>query len=159
MLQLLKYWPLFALILVAVLAAFALNLRSYGDPHSWAHYFMGFFFCQFAMLKLFNIPQFAEGFRMYDLVAQRLKFYSYLYPFIELALGLAYLSFIAPTWTYIATIFFMSLGSFGVFNALKKGLNVRCACMGTVLNVPLSTVTLSEDISMGAMALFMLFIH
>ena len=50
----------------------------------------------------------------------------------------------------------MGVGAIGVIRALRKGLDLRCACMGTVLDVPLSTVTLSEDIAMGLMACAML---
>jgi hypothetical protein len=76
-----------------------------------------------------------------------------IYPWIELALGLAYLSGTYPTATYIVTIVLMGIGAIGVTRALKAGLDTRCACMGTILNVPLSTVTLTEDIAMGVMAL------
>lgn len=150
-----RYWPLFALVLVAGLAAAALGAQK--GLLAWMHYFMGFFFCQFAMLKLFNPSGFAEGFQMYDLVAKKSKLYAYLYPFIELALGLAYLSFSTPIVTYIVTILLMGVGAVGVIRALRRGLDIRCACMGTVLDVPLSTVTLSEDIVMGGMACLMLF--
>lgn len=153
----LKYWPLFALILVAAFAATALD---YGvisiGPHAWMHYFMGIFLCQFAMLKLFNPSGFADGFQKYDLLAQQSRAYAYVYPWIELVLGLSYLAFVVPTVTYIVTIIVMLVGLVGVVRALQRGLDVRCACMGTVLDVPLSTVTLSEDIGMGAMALYML---
>jgi hypothetical protein len=90
-------------------------------------------------------------------VAKKFRAYAYLYPFIELGLGLAYLSFSHPVATYIITILVMGVGTIGVIRALKRGLDVRCACMGTVLDVPLSTVTLSEDIAMGVMACLMLF--
>jgi hypothetical protein len=150
-----RYWPLVALILVAGLAAAALGTQK--GLLAWMHYFMGFFFCQFALLKLFNPSGFAEGFQMYDLLAKKSKLYAFLYPFIELALGLAYLSFSYPLATYFTTIFLMGLGAVGVIRALRRGLDIRCACMGTVLNVPLSTVTLSEDIVMGGMACLMLF--
>jgi hypothetical protein len=145
-----KYWPLFALILVAALGAVALQ------KGNWMHYFMGLFLCQFAMLKLFHPAGFADGFQMYDLIAKKFRVYAYLYPVIELALGLAYLSFSAPTLTYIVTIVVMGIGAVGVIKALREGLDVRCACMGTVLDVPLSTVTLTEDIGMIAMAFWML---
>jgi hypothetical protein len=121
------------------------------------HYFMGFFLCQFAMLKLFHPSGFADGFQMYDLVAKKSRTYAYLYPLIELALGLAYLSFSIPILTYILTIVVMGVGTIGVIGALRRGLDIRCACMGTVLDVPLSTVTLTEDIAMVAMAGWMLF--
>ncbi len=93
---------------------------------------------------------------MYDLVAKKVPGYGYLYPFIELVLGLSYLCFSYPIATYLITILLMAVGAFGVIRALKQGLNVRCACMGTSLDVPLSTVTLSEDIGMGIMACAML---
>ena len=150
-----RYWPLFVLVIIAALAALALT--SPKNLFVWMHYFMGFFFCQFAMLKLFHPSDFADGFQMYDLVAKRFRVYAYLYPLIELGLGLAYLSFSRPMMTYIITILVMGVGAIGVIRALKRGLDIRCACMGTVLDVPLSTVTLSEDISMGVMAILMLF--
>jgi len=148
-----RYWPLFVLFLVAAVAAAALSKKDLSD---WMHYFMGVFLCQFAMLKLFHPAAFADGFQKYDLVAKRFRFYAYLYPFIELALGLSYLSFTAPTMTYVLTILVMGIGAIGVVQGLIKGLDVRCACMGTVLDVPLSTVTLTEDIAMIGMAFWML---
>jgi hypothetical protein len=151
-----RYWPLFALILVAALGATALVYSAQKDFFAWMHFFMGFFLCQFAMLKLFRPADFAEGFQMYDVVAKNFRGYVYLYPFIELGLGLAYLSFTCPIAIYIITIIVMGIGAIGVIRALRQGLDVRCACMGTILDVPLSTVTLSEDIAMGVMACLML---
>lgn len=151
-----RYWPLVSLIIIAALAATALTYGLQKGHFQWMHFFMGFFFCQFAMLKLFHPAQFSEGFQMYDLIAKKIPHYGLLYPFIELALGLAYLSFVLPILTYVVTVVVMCVSAIGVIKALKKGLDVRCACMGTVLDVPLSTVTLTEDIGMGLMALVML---
>ncbi len=151
-----RYWPLFALVLIAALEAVALTYGMHEGAFAWMHFFMGFFLCKFAMLKLFQPGDFVKGFQMYDLVAKKFPIYAYLYPFIELGLGLSYLSFIYPIAAYVITILVMVTGAVGVIQALRRGLNVRCACMGTVLNVPLSTVTLSEDIGMGAMASWML---
>lgn len=148
-----KYFPLFTLIVIAILAAIALKI---GTGLPWSRYFMGFFFCQFAMLKLFSLSDFMKGFRKYDLLAMRFSPYGTIYPFIELFLGLGYLAFIIPNIIYLITIIVMGINAIGVIKALKSGLDVRCACMGTVLDVPLSTVTLTEDILMGAMALIML---
>ncbi len=150
------YLPLFALVLVAALGAFSLILNPLLAVADWPRFFMGFLFCQFSMLKLFNLSQFAKGFQMYDFIGMRWKPYAYSYPFIELILGLFYLSNIAFLFVNIFTVCITSIGAYGVIQALKKGLDVRCACMGNVLNVPLSTVTLSEDLGMGFMALFML---
>lgn len=152
-----KYWPLFALIIISALAALALSYAGKAKAHSWMHYFMGFFLCQFAMFKFFNPSNFADGFQMYDLVAKKSRSYAYVYPFIELGLGLGYLSFVMPVLIYILTIIILGVGAVGVIMALMRGLDVRCACMGTVLDVPLSTVTLIEDLGMVAMALILLF--
>jgi hypothetical protein len=151
-----SYLPLVSLILIAALAACALRQGTQGTLLYWMHYFMGFLFCQFAMLKLFHLSGFADGFQMYDLIAKRSREYAFVYPFIELGLGLGYLSFAYPIFIYLLTILIAILGAIGVITALKKGLDLRCACMGTILDVPLSTVTLTEDLGMGAMALIML---
>lgn len=153
-----RYWPLFVLVLIAALEAAALTYGVQKGVFAWMHFFMGLFLCKFALLKLFSPRGFADGFLKYDLVAKKFSGYAYLYPFIELGLGLSYLSFVYPVVTYTVTILVMLTGALGVIRALKQGLDVRCACMGTVLNVPLSTVTLSEDIAMGSMACWMLII-
>jgi hypothetical protein len=151
------YIPLLALVLVSLLVASALA-RSYGpdaNPAHWMHDFMGFFLVVFALLKLFDLPGFADGFQMYDLLAKNFRLYAYIYPFIELALGLAYLAFWRPTTVYLATIIVLGFGALGVVNALRRGLDVNCACMGNTLKVPLSTVALVENLGMVAMALVM----
>jgi len=148
------YLPLLALVLVSVLVASALK-RSYGpdaNPAHWMHDFMGFFLVGFALLKLFDLQAFADGFQMYDLLAKQFRPYAYLYPFLELALGLAYFSFWRPVTVYLATILLLGFSALGVARAVWRGLDVNCACMGTVLKVPLSTVAFIEDLSMVAMA-------
>ncbi len=123
---------------------------------AWMHDFMGFFLVVFSMFKFFNMEGFADGFQMYDLLAKPFRPYAYFYPFMEAALGLGYLAHWNPTFVYAATVAVMVVGSLGVFNALRKGLDLECACMGTVLHVPLSTVALVEDLGMAAMAVGML---
>jgi len=93
---------------------------------------------------------------MYDLLAKPFRSYAYVYPFIELFLGLGYLAHWQPKLTYVATIIVLAFGSIGVLRALFKGLDIECACMGTVLHVPLSTVALIEDLGMAVMAAVML---
>lgn len=152
-----KYWPLACLILIAALAGTAIStLLDTPTSTQWMHLFMGFFLCQFAMLKLFNPSAFADGFQKYDLIGKKSRAFCYLYPLIELGLGLGYLSFLASAWVYWITIVVLGIGAIGVISALQKGLNIRCACMGTVLDVPLSTVTLTEDLAMVAMAVILL---
>jgi len=151
------YWPLISLVLVSAVAAFALMLGVKGSYVKWMHYFMGFFLFQFSLLKIFNLKSFADGFQMYDILAKRNRTYAYFYPLIELLLGFAYFAFFVPIVTYIVTILVMCFGAVGVFMALKKGLDIYCPCMGSILKVPLSTVTLVEDLGMAIMAFVMLF--
>ena len=153
----LDYLPLIVLVFVSAFVASALK-RSYGpdaNPAHWMHDFMGFFLVVFALLKLFDLPAFADGFQMYDLLAKAFRPYAFAYPLIELALGLAYFSFWRPTTVYLATIIVLGFSALGVARAVWRGLDINCACMGTVLKVPLSTVALFEDVGMVAMALFM----
>lgn len=152
-----KYWPLIILILVSAAAGYVIALQSYGDLwHVWMHDFMGFFLCVFALLKLFNPSAFAKGFAKYDILAKRSVLYGRVYPWLELALGLGYLSFSMPELVYVSTVVLFGFGTIGVLAALKNGLNINCPCMGNILQVPLSTVTLTENIAMVAMAVVML---
>ena len=151
------YWPLISLVVVSGLAAIAIG-TGFGmlGMRPVMHAYMGVFLVIFALLKLFDPTGFANGFEMYDLLAKRVRAYGYAYPFIELALGLAFLSFFQPLFTYSATIVVFSFGVLGVVVALRRGLDIDCPCMGNILSVPLSTVTLVEDLGMIAMAAVLL---
>ncbi len=152
-----KYWPLIVIVLISLMGATAIQAgRGYFNLNSWMHYMMGIFLSIFAMFKMFDLKGFVHGFSMYDLVVKKFKPYGYIYPFIELGLGLAYLSFFRPRLTYLITIIVMTVGAFGVIKSLRKGMNVKCACLGTVLDVPLSTIAVVEDVGMALMALTML---
>ncbi|HEY2572627.1 MAG TPA: MauE/DoxX family redox-associated membrane protein [Verrucomicrobiaceae bacterium] len=151
------YLPLMVIVGLTLLAASAKQLEADGRGWMrWMHDFMGFFLVVFSMFKFFDLPGFADGFHMYDLLAKRWRGYAFVYPFIELALGLGYLSHWHPVAVYTATIAVMLWGALGVFLALAKGLDLECACMGTILKVPLSTVALVEDLGMAVMAAVML---
>ncbi|WP_242602132.1 MauE/DoxX family redox-associated membrane protein [Legionella nagasakiensis] len=151
-----RYWPLMSLIIVSFLAALAINWNVNGEMPVVMHYFMGIFLVIFGLLKLFHPSDFADGFKMYDILAKRSRLYAYFYPFLELGLGLAYLSFFLPILTYLITIIILTIGAVGVIKALRQGLDINCPCMGTALDVPLSTVTLTEDIGMVIMVFILL---
>jgi hypothetical protein len=154
------YIPLIVIIALTLLAACAKQV-SYAAGWSWMnwmHDFMGFFLVVFSMFKLFDLEGFADGFQMYDLLAKRIRAYAYLYPFIELALGLGYLAHWQPKVIYSVTVIALTFGALGVIRALTKRLDIECACLGTVLSVPLSTVAMIEDLGMAGMAAVMLVI-
>lgn len=75
-----------------------------------------------------------------------------MYPFIELVLGAAYIAGIQPTAVNLTTLVVMSISSIGVVQSVLQKRRIRCACLGTVFNLPMSTVTLVEDGLMIVMA-------
>ena len=142
-----------ALVLVAAAAAFAIAAGMASIAmRPVMHAYMGIFLTVFALLKLFDLQGFADGFAMYDLIARKVRSWGLVYPFVELALGLAFFAFAAPFVTYVLTIGVFLFGAAGVVLALRRGLDIDCPCMGNILSVPLSTVTLTEDLGMVAMA-------
>ena len=148
------YRPLLIIAAYIALAAFAGDgVRS---AMGWMSNFMAGFFLVFSYFKLLDIAGFADAYAGYDLAAKRWRPWGLIYPFAELALGFAYLFRLAPMATNAATLALMVFSSLGVINALRQKQTIRCACLGTVLNLPMSTVTLVEDGLMAAMALAML---
>ena len=121
--------------------------------------FMGAFFIIFGTFKLLKWQGFATAYQEYDIIAARSKIYAYAYPIIEVGLGIAYLLRIAPITTSVITLLLMVISSIGVFNELRKGKEIVCACLGTVFKVPMTYVTLIEDLLMAAMALYMIMVH
>jgi hypothetical protein len=148
------YQPL--LLIAGYIAVASLAGGGHADAGLWMTHFMAGFFLVFSFFKFLDLPGFASAYGTYDLLAARMPAYGYVYPFIELGLGLAYLFQLAPAWTNAATFLLMAFGSLGVISALMSGRRIRCACLGTVLNLPMSSVTLVEDLSMTAMAGIML---
>lgn len=148
----------FGLIILAITLVSALLNTHYGAG-GWMEYlrwFMGVFFVLFASFKLIGYKMFALMFAGYDVVAKRFKPYAYAYPFIELGLGILYLADLVPVGRDVATVLIMAVGAIGVTQEIKKRSGIHCACLGNVIKLPLSTVSLVEDAGMGLMALAML---
>lgn len=122
----------------------------------WMLAFMGYFFVVFGLLKLIRINGFVEAYRMYDLLARRSRPYAYLYPFLEVGFGLAYLFAWQVTLVSAVVVPVMLIGALGVYQKLRAGEEVPCACLGTVFTIPMTWVTLGEDVLMAAMALILL---
>lgn len=119
---------------------------------------MAAFFLIFGFFKVINLVGFARAYHKYDLIAQRYYWYGYVYPFLELLLGTAYLIKWRPFETNVFTLVLMLVSAAGVFNELRKGKTVICACVGAVFKIPMTYVTLAEDLIMAVMALVMLLI-
>lgn len=122
-------------------------------------HFMAGFFLTFSFFKLLDPPGFVSAYRGYDLLAKRSQTYAYAYPYIELLLGVAYLLDAYPVPLNTVTLVLMLIGAAGVLRALLDKRAIRCACLGTALNLPMTKVTLIEDLTMAAMAAAMLVMH
>ena len=152
-----SYYPL-VLILFYLIAAVGLSEWSTGgfEPMRAMRHFMAGFFLVFSFFKLLDVPSFAMSYSSYDVVARRWLSYGYVYPFLELGLGAAYLADFQPLATNIATLAIMGVSSIGVLQSVLARRKIRCACLGTVFNLPMSSITLIEDGLMIAMAAAMI---
>ena len=151
------YQPLFLIVGYILLTTLTINFSQ--EPFNierWMMHFMAGFFLVFSFFKMLSIHAFANSYAMYDLLAMRSKIYGFIYPFIELTLGLAYLLAFEPRITNTATVVIMGFSSLGVIRAVIKKQKIRCACLGTVFELPMSTITIIEDLLMAGMAAWML---
>jgi copper chaperone CopZ len=149
------YQPLLLIAGYIALASFAGTTAVGRAGFGWSVWMtnaMAGFFLVFSAFKFLNLKGFAEAYASYDLGAKAWAPWGYLYPFLELLLGCAYLFRWNLPLTHVATILLMGFSSLGVIQALSKKQAIRCACLGTVLNVPMSTITLVEDLAMVGMA-------
>lgn len=150
-------YPLFLIVgfITGVTLLIALATGAWSIEPIMRHFMAGFFIV-FSFFKLLDPPGFVIAYRGYDLVARRVPAWGWAYPYVELALGVAYLLAWAPIVTNSVTLVLMLVGAAGVLNALVDKRAIRCACLGTALNLPMTKITLVEDLTMAAMAGVML---
>lgn len=147
------YRPLLILLAYLLLVIAAVSIMQGGfDLPMAMRLFMGGFFVAFSFFKMLDLRGFSDAYRSYDLVAKALPAYGFVYPFIELGLGLGYLADWQPFWINLTTAVVMGVSLVGVLKAVLSKQAIRCACLGTVFNLPMSTVTIVEDGLMLAMA-------
>jgi glutaredoxin len=150
--------PVAALFAMTALMALGASYAVTGNPFTVraGEWFIGFSMVVLALLKLQNVETFATMFLNYDLLAKRWVPYSYVYPFAE---GLAGVLMVAGALTWLSVpiaLFIGTIGAVSVFKAVyvdKREL--KCACVGGSSNVPLGFVSLTENVMMVAMALWM----
>ena len=154
------YQPVIALFSMTALMALAASFAVYGFPFTIraGEWFIAFSMCILAMLKLQNVDKFATMFLNYDLLAQRWVPYGRIYPFAE---GLAGVLMIAGALNWLSIPVALSIGTIGAVSVIKAVYidkhEIKCACVGGDSNVPLGFVSLTENVMMVAMALWMLF--
>jgi copper chaperone CopZ len=122
----------------------------------WMQHFMAGFFLTFSFFKLLNLKGFAESYVMYDVIAKHIPVWAYIYAFIELLLGLAFLTGFNPLLTNVITFLVMTMSIIGVLQSVLNKRKIQCACLGAVFNLPMSTVTIIEDALMIIMSGYMI---
>lgn len=148
--------PLFVIVGAILIFSIITSLIT-GNGFSFGmRMFMGGFFVVFGTLKVLKLKDFALAYKEYDIIAKHSNLYTHAYPFIELVLGILYFINIIPLTTNILTIIVMGIGATGVYIKLRKHEEIPCACLGTVFKVPMTWVTLVEDVLMVVMAIIMI---
>jgi hypothetical protein len=151
-----EYMKLFGILLFLALAGLLTSTLNGFNWEEWMRWFMGGFFIVFGSFKLISFEMFVIAFRGYDIIAKRHKVYAYFYPFLELFLGMLYIANLLAIPRDIITFAIMSISGYGIAKSLGRKERIQCACLGTVIRLPLTTVSLIENITMAAMALMIL---
>ncbi|MBO9695968.1 MAG: glutaredoxin [Sphingopyxis sp.] len=155
----LTYTPVIALFSIAALMALAASEAASGTPFTIraAEWFIGFSMTLLAYLKLRDVESFSTMFLNYDLLARRWVPYATIYPFAE---ALAGILMIAGAFDWISIPVALFIGGIGAVSVVKAVYidkrELKCACVGGDSNVPLGLVSLTENLMMVAMAVWML---
>ena len=156
----LTYKPVIAVFALTALMALAASYAVSGTPFTVraGEWFISFSMCVLAILKLRDVESFSSMFLGYDLLARRWVPYSYVYPFAE---ALAGILMIAHAFKFISVPVALFIGTIGAVSVIKAVYidkrEIKCACVGGDTNVPLGFVSLTENLMMVAMALWMAF--
>ena len=154
-----SYTPVIALFAMTALMALAASFAAYGDALTIraAEWFISFSMIVLALLKLQDVDRFATMFLNYDLLARRWVPYASIYPFAEGLAGVLMTAHALPWLSIPVALFIGGIGAVSVFKAVyidKR--DIKCACVGGSSKVPLGFVSLTENLMMIAMALWML---
>ena len=153
-----SYTPVLAVFAVGLGLALALSWWSFGTPLTIraAEWFVAFSMAMLAMLKLQDVEQFSTMFLGYDLLAKRWVPYAYLYPFLEAGAAILMAGRLLPWLSVPIAMFIGTIGATSVIYAVYiQKREIKCACVGGSANVPLGFVSLTENLAMVAMAIWM----
>lgn len=147
--------PLLLILTYIFAAAVLINFSAF----KWSAFmldFMGIFYLVFSFFKFLDYKGFPEAFSRYDPLAKQFNWYAFVYPFIETVLGLMFLFRFQLTIALGLTIFILGITTFGVLQTLRNKNKIQCACLGTVLKLPMTEATLIENGIMLIMAAIMI---
>ncbi len=147
--------PLFLILFYITSTSLLINYQNW-NLNEFMLDFMGLFFISFSFFKMLDLKGFSESFKIYDPLAKKVSFYGVLYPFIETALGLMFLMEIEVFNALILSICVLGLTTIGVIKILISKKSIQCACLGSVLKLPMTEATLIENVIMIFMSIFML---
>ena len=154
-----SYRPVLAVFAVALGLALSLSWWSFGSPVSVraAEWFVAFSMAMLAMLKLQDVEKFSGMFLGYDLLARRWVPYAYLYPYLEALAAILMAGRVLPWLSIPVALFIGTIGAVSVFYAVYvQKREIKCACVGGSASVPLGFVSLTENLAMMAMGVWML---
>ena len=147
--------PLFIILFYITFASILLHKENWNISEMMID-FMGLFFIVFSFFKMLDIKGFAMSFSMYDPVARTIPPYAKIYPFIEAILGLMLLMRFNIDIAFIVTIVVLGITTYGVTKTLLSKRTIKCACLGTALDLPMTEATFIENAIMIVMAVVML---
>ena len=153
-----SYTPVIALFAMTALTALATSFAAYGSALTIqaAEWFISFSMVVLALLKLQDVDKFATMFLNYDLLARRWVPYASIYPFAEGFAGVLMTAHALPWLSIPVALFIGGIGAVSVFKAVYiDRRDIKCACAGGSSRVPLGFVSLTENVMMIAMALWM----
>ena len=150
--------PLFLIFFYLFSAAILLNYKDWNISNAMID-FMGLFYIVFSFFKFLDLKGFPDSFRMYDPLAKVFPFYGWIYPFLELGLGLMLLMRFQVAIALVITMVVLGLTTFGVTRTLLDKKQIRCACLGTSLKLPMTEATFIENAIMLIMAAVMLYMY
>ena len=157
-----SYRPVIALFAMTALMAMAVSQATLGTPFTGRaiEWFIAISMCALALLKLQDVESFSSMFLGYDLLARRWVPYAYLYPFAEGTAGVLMLAGVLTWLSAPLALFIGGIGAVSVFKAVYiDRRDIKCACVGGNSRVPLGFVSLTENLMMVGMAVWMLARH
>ncbi len=153
-----SYRPVLAVFAVGAALAIALSLGLTGALGvRTVEWFVAFSMAMLAMLKLQDVEQFSTMFVGYDLLGRRWVPYAYAYPYLEALAAVLMAAHLLPWLSIPIALFIGTIGAVSVFYAVYvQKREIKCACVGGGSNVPLGFVSLTENLAMIAMGIWML---
>ena len=147
--------PLFIILAYISITSLLLNFKNWNLTNVMLD-FMGLFYIIFSFFKILDIKGFSISFRMYDPLAKKVPLYGIIYPFIEILLGVMFLTRIEVELAIILTIIILGITTVGVTQTLLNKKSISCACLGTTLKLPMTEATFIENALMIIMAFLLI---